>query len=101
MFLQVCVCPQGGGCLPQCMLGCQTPQDQADTTPRTRQTPLTRQTPPQYQANTPLGPGRPPQTRQTPPPWTRQTPPGSRLQHMVYERPVCILLECILVFIDL
>ena len=25
MFLQVCVCPQGGGCLPQCMLGCHTP----------------------------------------------------------------------------
>ena len=24
-------------------------------------------------------------------------PPGSRLQHTVYERPVCILLECILV----
>ena len=27
--------------------------------------------------------------------------PGSRLQHTVYERPVCILLECILVFIGL
>ena len=25
MFLQVCVCPRGGGCLPQCMLGCHTP----------------------------------------------------------------------------
>ena len=43
----------------------------------------------------------PPQSRQTPPrdhtpPWD-QTPPGSRLQHTVYERPVRILLECILV----
>ena len=39
------------------------------------------------------GPGRHPPT-----PGTRQTPPpGSRLQHTVYERPVRILLECILV----
>ena len=30
-----------------------------------------------------------------PPQW--RTPPGSRLQHTVYERPVRILLECILV----
>ena len=87
MFLQVCVCPQGGGCLPQCMLECQTPP----------------------------GPGKTPQTRQTPPdqadpPWTRQTPPdqadppappGSTLQHAVYERPVRILLECILVIITI
>ena len=80
--------------------------------------PRTRQTPP--------GPGRPPGTRQTPPgpgrptpspPGTRQTPrtrqtppdqadpprpgrppsPGSRLQNTVYEQPVRILLECILV----
>ena len=47
MFLQVCVCPQGG-CLPQCMLGCQTPP----------------------------GPGRHPPD-QADPPWIRQTPPGS------------------------
>ena len=43
-----------------------------------------------------------------PAPWTtyppglcnprEQTPPGSRLQHTVYERPVRILLECILVY---
>ena len=70
MFLQVCVCPQGGGgCLPQCMLGCHTPP----------------------------GPGRPPGTIQTPPGPGRPPPPGSRLQHTVYERPVRILLECILV----
>ena len=35
--------------------------------------------------------GRPPRTRQTP-------PPGRRLQHTVTERPVRILLECILVY---
>ena len=62
MFLQVCVCPQGGGCLPQCMLGCHAPPpDQADTTP----------------------------PAQADPP-----PPGKQT---VYERPVRILLECILV----
>ena len=82
MFLQVCVCPQGGGCLPQCMLGCQpprpgTPPDQADaprtrqTPPRTRQTPLTRQTPPD-QADPP-GPGRPTPRDQADPPG-KQTP---------------------------
>ena len=63
MFLQVCVCPQGG-CLPQCMLGCQTPPDQADP-------PMTRQT-------RPPRPGRyPPRTRQTLPPLGPGRPPGS------------------------
>ena len=93
MFLHVCVCPQGEGvCLSACW--------DARPLPPGSRPPQTRQTPP--------GPGRPPRTRQTPPyqadPWdqadppgTRQTPPGSRLQHTVYERPVCILLECILV----
>ena len=56
--------------------------------------PLTRQTPPLHPTRqTPPGPGRTPWTRQTPP------PPGSRLQHMVYEWPVRILLECILVLV--
>ena len=58
MFLQVCVCPQGGGCLPQCMLGCHTPPGSGR--------------PPWDQADPP-GPGRSPRTRQTPP-RTRQTP---------------------------
>ena len=58
MFLQVCVCPQGGGCLPQCMLGCHTP-------PGTRQAPPpphpgTRQTPPKTRHTPSPGPGRPP-----------------------------------------
>ena len=97
MFLQVCVCPQGGGCLPQCMLGChtpprtrQTPQDQADPLgpgrppwdqadpPRTKQTPL------QDQADTPRDQADPPGTRQTArdqadTPWDQaDTPPGTR-----------------------
>ena len=33
----------------------------------------------------------------TPPGWRNPPPPGSRHQHTVYERPVRILLECILV----
>ena len=70
----------------------------ADTTPlRTRQTPPEQADPP--------GPGRPPIPGRHPPgadtipPQTRQTPlpPGSRHQHTVYEWPVRILLECILV----
>ena len=57
--------------------------------------PRTRQTSPG--PGTPLGPGTPPPD-QVNTPQTRQTPPpGSRLQHTVYERPVRILLECILV----
>ena len=104
---------EGGGCLPQCMLGCQTPPG-PDRSPRIRQTsprpgrppwisqtpPRTRQTPPDQpdppdQADPP-GPARPPGPGRHPP-RTRQTPPGSRLQHTVYERQVRILLECILV----
>ena len=71
--------------------------------PRTRQTPRRTRPPPQGEPprdqadppgmENPPGAGRPPQTRQTP-------LPGRRLQHTVNERPVRILLECILV-IDL
>ena len=62
------------------------PRDQGEP-PRTRQG---EPTPPPDQADPP-GPRRhPPRTRQTP-------PPGRRLQHTVNERPVRILLECILV----
>ena len=94
-----------------------TPPDQADT-PQTRQKPphpgpgrhppgpgrnLLDQADPPGPGRHPPRPSRPtPQTRQTPPPppqaRTRQPPPpGSRLQNTVYERPVRILLECILV----
>ena len=87
------------------MLGCQTPSGPGRP-PWTRQIPPrpgrppprpgrhppgTRQTPPPRPGRQPLGPGRHP-PRQTPLP-----PPGSRLQDTVYERPVRILLECILV----
>ena len=76
-------CSQGRGGLPQCMLGYHPPLP-----PRPGRPPQTRQTPP-----------HPPGTRWTPtPPVTRQTAPGSRVQHTVYERPVSILLECILVW---
>ena len=47
--------------------------------------------------NSPPGPGRPPWDQADPPGDQADPPPGSRLQHMVYERPVRILLECILV----
>ena len=100
MFLHKCVILFTGGVwadppgtmqtLPQ---QGEPPQDQADT-------------PPRDQADTPHPAGRIPPAGRTPPPGTRQTPPqdqadpppGRRLQHTVNERPVCILLECILVF---
>ena len=51
------------------------------------------------QADTPPGPGRHPPGlgRPCPPRQGETTPPGRRLQHTVNERPVRILLECILV----
>ena len=117
IFSQACFCPQRGegeGCLPQCMLGCpppgtDTPQEQtppppsvADTPPGSRPTPLkqtplrSRHTHPPEQTP-PLGADTP---HPTPPPRSRH-PPGSRLQHTVNERPVRILLECILVLKNL
>ena len=87
---------QGGACLSACW-------DTTTTTPGTR--PPHGPDPPG--ADTPLGPDTPQpdppeQTPHTPgsrhPPQGRHhTPLGSRLQHTVYERPVRILLECILV----
>ena len=77
----MCVCPQGGRVSASVHAGMPYPPRPGGHPP----TPGTRQTPPT------------PRTRQTPPPRTRQTPPGSRLQHTVYERPVRIPLECILV----
>ena len=70
------------------------PLDQADSPPD--------QADPPDQAGTPLKPGRPPcpPDQADTPLWTRQTPLGSKLQHTVYERPVRILLECILVLIQ-
>ena len=60
-----------------------------------RETPLGREIP---SGTRPPPEQTPPTPRdQTPP--RADTPPGSRLQHTVYERPVRILLECILVII--
>ena len=90
VFTGVCLSTGGGGegvCLSACWDAIpllpgpgNPPPDQADTPPGTRQTPPwdLADTPPRDQAD---------------------TPPGSRLQHTVYERPVRILLECILVII--
>ena len=109
-----------GGCLPQCMLGYHTPPGAgtpgadipqsrhpsgADTLveqthPQSRhppeQTPTwsrhpTEQTPPRSRHPQ----SSPPLSRH--PPGSRHPPPGSRLRHTVNERPVRILLECILV----
>ena len=63
--------------------------------PQTKENPpVTRQTPPPpgQRRTLPPGPGRPP------PGTKKNPPPGRRLQHTVSERPVRILLECILVF---
>ena len=86
IFLQACVCPRGEGCLPQCMLGYPPPLG-ADP-PQSRHPP-----PPREQTHPPPGADTP-WSRHPPRPGT--PPPGSRLQHTVNERPVRILLECIL-----
>ena len=58
-------------------------------------------TTPWNQTPTPPGPHHPPRTRAPSPgpdpPPRDQVPPGSGLQHTFYERPVRILLECILI----
>ena len=120
IFVPVCHTVHRGMCLPQCMLGYHTPWEQ--TPPQSRHPP--EQIPPG--ADTPRGAdplgSRHPQSRHCPrsrhppeqiPPGSRQPPrtdtphrhppgadthpPGSRLRHTVNERPVRILLECILV----
>ena len=65
------------------------------TPPEWRTPPGWRTHPPRWRTppSTPLPPGW---RTTTPPGW--RTPPGSRLQHTVYERPVRILMECILVW---
>ena len=119
MFLQVCVILfTGGFCLSahplgRYPLGRYTPQAGTPlwtgTPPRqvhppgrytphpTRYTPLSGTPPGRYsRAGTPPWVGTTPLGRYTSP---RQVhnPPGSRLRHTVNERPVRILLECILV----
>ena len=87
IFSQACVCPQGGGVSASVHAGI---PPGADPSPPTRHTPPPRADPTPGSRHNP-GSGTPPE----------QTPPslGSRLQHTVNERPVRILLECILVSI--
>ena len=67
----------------------------AGRTPPGRENPLARRPP--WQEDPPAR--RTPPSRENPPPGRRHHPPwGSRYQHTVNERPVRILLECILVF---
>ena len=81
------VCLSTGRGRGVCLSACWDIPPGADSPPR-------EQTPPD-QTPSP-GADAPPQTR--PSPQTRHPPPpGSRLQHTVNERPVRILLECILV----
>ena len=82
IFLHLVVILFTWGGLPQCMLGCHTPTGSRHTPPRADTPP--EQTPPWEQTHTPGS--RPPRR--------------SRLQHTVYEQPVHILLECILVFFE-
>ena len=98
IFTGVCDSVHRGG-LPQCMLGYQPPlwsrHPPWSRTPRTRppgsRAPLLDQTPPL--------PGADPPGADTPQEQT--STPGSRRQHTVNERPVRILLECILVYFKL
>ena len=93
MFLQASVIlSTGGGCLPQYMLGYHPPG--ADT-PRGADTPQSRH-PPGADTRADIPPEQTPPREQTPP-WEQTPPPRSRLRHTVNERPVRILLECILV----
>ena len=85
IFTPVCHFVHGGGSASM-HAGMPPPWDQAD--PPGSDTPLDLADPPRYLAD---------------PPWVLPqcmqgtTPPRSRLQHTVYERPVGILLEGILV----
>ena len=108
IFTPVCHSVHGGVCLSACWDT--TPQEQtpslgADTPPGSdtppRADPL-EQTPPWNRP--PLGADTPPREQTSPssrhPLGADTPPPGSRLRHTVNERPVRILLECILVFGD-
>ena len=106
IFTSVCqeFCPQRGEgvCLSACW---DTPPPDQAPPPRSRHhhPPRTRHPPPPRSRHPP-GPGTLPPGADTttpgpdtPPRDQAPPPPGSRLQHTVNERPVRILLECILV----
>ena len=103
MFLHVSVILYTGGVLWRTPPGPgRPPRDQADP-PRPRRDPPDQGETPRDQADPPPGPRRiPPDQADTPqtrhPPRDQgEPPPGRRLQYTVNERPVRILLECILV----
>ena len=102
MFLHVCVCPQGGRVSASVHAGMTDPPEPGRHPPRPGRAPPGPGRPPRP-GRTPPDQAEPPRTRQNPPrpgrhpPGPGRPPPGSRLQHTVYERPVRILLECILV----
>ena len=76
-----------------------TPPPQTMHTPPLDQThhPPTRHTTPSPRPGTPPDEAPPHDQAPPPPDQAHPLPPGSRLRHTVYERPVRILLECILV----
>ena len=88
IFSQACVFPQGGGGLPQCMMGCKPPSPDIPLGPDIPQ----KQTPPR--SRHPLLTGADP-PEQISPPGAELPPPERRL----LLRTVHILLECIPVYI--
>ena len=95
MFLQVSVILSTGGGLARRP----PPRLDGEPPPRLDGEPphLEGEPPPPAGWRTPPLDGEPPPAgRRTPPSW-KETPRGSRLRHTVYDRPVRILLECILV----
>ena len=107
-------CPRGGLQAERTPLPGRTlPQDQADPPPLDQADPPDQadHAPPRPGRHPPgpgrhpPGPGRHPRDQADPPNQAdppgpgRPLPPGSRLQNTVYERPVRILLECILVYV--
>ena len=75
------------------------PWDQEELPPQPGRPPWD-QAPPPDQGEPPRTKENPPGTKETPPPdQGEHPPPGRTLQHTVNERPVRILLECILVLI--
>ena len=110
VFTRVCDSVHRGGSPGRPPLAGRTPPDLAGPplagrTPPPgpgRETPGTRQTPPRQVEPPQDLAGRPPQDLAWRPPWDQADPPpppGRRLQHTVNERPVRILLECILVYL--
>ena len=104
MFLQSSVILSTGGSLPQWMLGYHDPPSPPGADPPGTRHPLDQtppeQTPPRLdthpQSRHPPRADNPPQSRHPPGPH----PPRSRLRDTVNERPVRILLECILVYVN-